>query len=290
MLREVTSALLSFEFFSYLSTTFGDEMLSVAQTRILLSDIACCSLMRLDVNSLDKLLDLMVMIFKWQMFLMNSPDDLLDITLKHLHGICHLMPDQHKMLLVDNANQYFIQGWNELNEDERYSAVRRINLFLEPFHTRISLLIRVKLQNRDGSFVDKMTAASSDFFRYYLKNNGENIYEKITNFTQSNQQESIEVMRTSNEIDQLFHQFNVDLIPNDSKCIAIKPSESFRKSVRDPDKEVTIKTTQQPIEASSNYDNMKLKLKLDVQTNEEECEEDNFHNMLLNMLGENNPS
>lgn len=287
MLREVTSALLSAGFFAYLSTTFGDEMLSVAQTRIILSDIACCSLMRLDVNSLDKLLDLMVMIFKWQMFLMNSPDDLLDMTLKHLHGICHLMPDQHKMLLVDNANQYFIKGWNELDEDERYSAVRRINKFLAPFHTRISLLIRIKLQNRDGSFVDKMTAASSDFFRYYLKNNGENIYEKISNFSQNNQQESLEVMQKSNEIDQLFHQFNVDLIPNESKCIAIKPSESFRKSVRDTDREVTSKTSKQPIEATSNFDKMKIKLKLDDQKNDQENDEENFHNMLLNMLGDN---
>lgn len=62
VLREVTSALLSQQFFQYMSANFSEDLISIAQVRLLLSDIACCSLMRLDSQSLDKLLDLMIMV------------------------------------------------------------------------------------------------------------------------------------------------------------------------------------------------------------------------------------
>lgn len=166
--------------------------------------------MRLDTHSLDKLLDLMIMVFKWQMFLMGSPDELLNITFRHLHGVGKLMPDQMKMILIDNSNQFFFVHWNELREEDRYGLVRNINRFLSPFNIRISLLIRMKLQQRDGSFVDKNEALSSDFFRYYVNNLGENLYEKISHFPHCQLSEPKSAQPNTNEIDCLFQQFRVD--------------------------------------------------------------------------------
>ena len=60
--------------------------------------------------------------------------------------------------------------------------MRKLNRFLAPHNIRISLLIRMKLQLRDGTFVDKST--SNDFLSYYVHNVGENIYEKVNHFPQ----------------------------------------------------------------------------------------------------------
>lgn len=269
MLREVTTALLSPQFFTYISTTFTEDLISIAQVRILLSDIACCSLMRLDHQSLDKLLDLMIMILKWQMFLIKNPDELLNITLRHFHGIGRLMPEQSKMILIDQANNFFFNKWKELNEESQYSTVRKLNKFLTPFNIRISLLIRMKLQQRDGSFVDKIAASSNDFFRYYIQNLGENIYEKITHFPHCQTFESkAGNKKSTNEIDCLFQQFTVDMTENTAEA----------------EETATCYPEEAPIvESRTALDDLKKKCKLDLAEEAPPVYEDNFQE-LLNML------
>jgi hypothetical protein len=82
--------------------------------------------MRLDTQSLDKLLDLMLMIFKWQLFLISKPDDLLNITVRHLQGIGKIFPEQGKIIFIDQSNQFFFNHWNELSEESRYGIVRYV--------------------------------------------------------------------------------------------------------------------------------------------------------------------
>lgn len=270
MLRDVTNHLLSPNFFSYISTTFSDEIVSLAQARILLTDIACCSLMRLDVHSLDKLIDLMIMIFKWQLFLVSSPDDLLGLTLRHLHGICRLMPEKCKMIIVDQANQYLYGSWSELNEEQKYSILRRLNKFLAPHSVRISLLIRMRLQQRDGTFTDKLTASSNEFFRYYKNNVGENIYEKVNHFphcqVKIDKSENSKSQIATQEIDFLFqHGFNVD------------------QNVHEEVSEESQSSSSKVAEQNSTLDELKKKCKLDMTSPTDLALEDNFQE-LLNML------
>ncbi|KAL7024581.1 hypothetical protein ACKWTF_013113 [Chironomus riparius] len=275
VMRDVTNALLSPTFFTYISTTFSDEIMSLAQARILLTDIACCSLMRLDVHSLDKLFDLMVMIFKWQMFLMNSPDDLLSITLRHLQGISRIMPDKAKMILIDQANQNFFTSWREYNEEYKYSAVRKINRFLAPHNIRISLLIRMKLQLRDGSFVDKSNP--NDFLNYYVHNVGENIYEKVNHFPQYQNAGNNDEKQASQEIDFLFQQFKVDLSDE-----VIDDKMELKTNSKDEKQDDTIPTDQK-----KTLDELKKKCKLDVTPQHNDLQADDNFQELLNMLGNN---
>ncbi|CRK89946.1 CLUMA_CG003675, isoform A [Clunio marinus] len=233
VLREVTMALLSPQFFQYIMTTFTEELISISQVRILLADIACCSLMRLDMQSLDKLLDLMIMVFKWQMFLLSNPDELLNVTFRHLNGIGKLIPEQGKMISIDQANQFFFTHWNELGEEQRCGTVKKLQKFLSPFNVRISLLMRMRLQLRDGSFVDKITGSSNDFFRYYVNNLGENIYEKINHFPQCQIVEaksSKENMK--GEIDCLFRQFNVMITEDQDEKETAKASNEIQNEVK----------------------------------------------------------
>lgn len=271
VLRDVTNSLLSPNFFSYIATTFSDEIVSLAQARMLLTDIACCSLMKLDHHSLDKLIDLMIMIFKWQLFLISTPDDLLSLTLRHLHGICKLMPEKSKMIIIDQANQYLYGSWSELNEEHKYSIVRKLNKFLAPHNVRISLLIRMRLQHRDGSFVDKLNAATNDFYRYYIRNIGENIYEKANLFPHCqfkiDKSEGSKNQIVTQEIDFLFQQFKEDELVSDD-C------EAGEK----------VEISQAIVEQTNTLSELKKKCKLDITSSQEVAlEEDNFQE-LLNML------
>lgn len=263
----MTAALLSPQFFQYISTTFSEDLISIAQARILLSDIASCSLMKLDSRSLDKLLDLMVMIFKWQIFLMSHPDDLFNITLRHLQSVGRLMPE----ILIDQANQIFHSGFSELNEEQRYEVVRKLNRFLAPFNIRISLLIRMKLQNNDASFVDKIGASTNDFFRYYIHNLGDNIYEKIAHFPHCQVSET--KTTGSKEIDCLFQQFNVDL---NEEAPEVKNEDVF-----------VDETVKESVgQGNSTLDVLKKQCKLDMDEEAPPIYEDNFQD-LLNLLDGN---
>ncbi|KAL9703956.1 hypothetical protein quinque_007474 [Culex quinquefasciatus] len=125
VLREITEVLLDPKFLHYISTAYQHNMLTVQQTRILLTDIACCSLMRLDVSSMDKLWDLMVMIFKWQMYLTNkSAQALMDLTFRHLDGIGRLIPEMRKQILIDNVKKSLI----EINSHEIDTLVEQLNI------------------------------------------------------------------------------------------------------------------------------------------------------------------
>lgn len=232
--------------------------------------------MRLDAGSLDKLLDLMVMIFKWQLFLMSSANDLLVITFRHLQGIGKIMPEQAKIIIIDQANQFFFSEWNELRDEQRYGVVRKLNKFLAPFNTRISLLIRMNLQQRDGSFVDKLAAGSNEFFRYYIQNLGENIYEKITHFPQS-QEVKCGKPAASHEIEYLFQQFNVDLAEATSssdkaESIPLNKNNDVEKKLEKPQ--------------TTALDELQKKCRMDLSNQDCPEYEDSFVE-LINMLGEN---
>lgn len=152
-------------------------LLSPQQCRILLTDITCCSLMRLDTTSMDKLWDLMTMLYKWQMFVAKSSNDVLDITLRHLGGIEKMLPDSEKTLIIDNARAVVVAFWNRLIDLDRIEIRNRIIKWLRPYNMKISVLLRLGLQRSDASFEDNL---DGEHFKKYIKHIGENIYEKTS--------------------------------------------------------------------------------------------------------------
>lgn len=132
--------------------------------------------MRLDMNSMDKLWELMVMMLKWQLFVTDNAQQLMDITFRHLDGIARLIPEMRKSILVDSTKQIIIDYWDQLNDGGKTTVVNNMKHWLKPFNTKISILLRLGLQNNDGSFVD--TPINNGFYDYYSQNLGVNIYAK----------------------------------------------------------------------------------------------------------------
>lgn len=151
--------------------------LTPAQLRLLLSDIACCSLMRLDPVSMDKLWDLMVVVVKWQMFVAkDDPHRLINVTFKHLDGIAKMMPEMKKGILVDVVKMKILTLWDTCDDAEKADVAAAVTNWLHPFKVKISILMRLGLQDDFCEFIPINLAnrTHSDL----LANIGENIYKK----------------------------------------------------------------------------------------------------------------
>lgn len=212
VLRDLTCVLLDPKFLAqFLLHQHPDEhLLTPHQLRILLSDIACCSLMRLDINSMDKLWDLMVMVFKWQLTMsLNDPQRLVDITFRHMDGVGRLIPESRKTMLIDCGKRLIIEYWDQIPDKD--SVVQSVAQFLQPFNVKISILIRLGFQQSDTTFV--MNTSDREHFQYYVNNVGENIYAKHAHHTvvrglvDRAQEKPIE---NSREIDSLVEQLNIN--------------------------------------------------------------------------------
>lgn len=222
------------------------------------------------------------MVFKWQLFLISSPDDLLALTLKHLDGVGNIMPELQKMILIDFAKQYFVDQWN-ICDDEKIKMVNKLNQWFRPFSTKISLLIRMRLQNADGSFVDKISAETNEFFRYYSKNNGENIYEKIafySNKSAPSTTSSSKNYRTSFELDQLLIQLNIE---------GVLPPRSSYSVLQEEEKELPEPQSENKEKPDSTMSNMLSELNLQgFETDGDETTDDfDITNELLKLMLKN---
>lgn len=152
-------------------------VLTPQQCRILLTDIACCSLMRLDITSMDKLWDLMLMVFKWQLSIIavSEPQGLLDLTFRHMDGIGRLLPEMRKTLLIDCTKRHLIEYWDSMLMTERITLQATLLRWVRPYNVKISILIRLGFQNAEGGLIAN---EASEFFQYYADHVGENIYTK----------------------------------------------------------------------------------------------------------------
>ncbi|XP_023310013.1 protein OSCP1-like [Anoplophora glabripennis] len=118
--------------------------------RAIIEDVTQSSAMRLDPISMGKLWDLITMVFKWQV---SMSDNLIGITLRHLYEIESYIinPDTHQQLL---RVQNLVENFNKILDQKEKTALHEDVLFwLKNYNVRVSLLLRMGLQNMDGNFV-----------------------------------------------------------------------------------------------------------------------------------------
>lgn len=169
--------------------------------------------MRLDMNSMDKLWELMVMMFKWQLFVADHPQTLMDITFRHLDGIARLIPEMRKSILVDATKQIIIEYWDQLNDNGKGMIVNNLKQWLKPFNTKISILMRLALQHNDASFV--VTPINNEFYDHYSMNLGSNIYAKTAHLQSKDLSKATRPPSsppspvTTHEFDMLFDQLGI---------------------------------------------------------------------------------
>ncbi|KAF5302588.1 hypothetical protein FQA39_LY10206 [Lamprigera yunnana] len=173
VLNDIISVLISSELIAEL--TKPQPPLSHKAARVIIEDITQSSVMRLDSSSMSKLWDLITMVFKWQV---TVSADLMGLTLRHLYEIeTYLInPDTHLQL---HKVQNVIENFNKILGKKEKEEIRGIVLsWLDNFNIKVSLLLRLGLQNEDGTFI----LTDHDFVaQEMLKNLGENIFEVTQN-------------------------------------------------------------------------------------------------------------
>ncbi|XP_041932255.1 protein OSCP1a isoform X2 [Alosa sapidissima] len=122
--------------------------------RTLLTRIAHASIMRLNPASMDKLYDLMIMAFKYQVQLCPRPRDLLLVTLNHIDTIKSFVRHNPRLSnQIDEAQRQLIEMYKPLTDGEFHLIRQTLLIFLQDMHVRVSVFLREKLQNANGHFV-----------------------------------------------------------------------------------------------------------------------------------------
>jgi len=87
----------------FLIQLFKPQAVNKTALRKLFEDLAHASIMRLDSASMDKLYDLMIMAFKYQVLMARQPLDLILITLNHIDAIRNFVSTTTLRSQVDRA-------------------------------------------------------------------------------------------------------------------------------------------------------------------------------------------
>uniref|UniRef100_A0A3B5A1M0 Protein OSCP1-like n=1 Tax=Stegastes partitus TaxID=144197 RepID=A0A3B5A1M0_9TELE len=132
---------------------FMDELLKPQQLyshrtmKTVLTRLAHTSIMRLNPASMDRLYELMVMAFKYQVFLCPRPKDLLLISYNHIDTIREFVRDTPVVL-----NQVDETLYDPLVPGEFQLLRQTLLIFFQDMHIRVSLFLKNQIQNPNGRF------------------------------------------------------------------------------------------------------------------------------------------
>uniref|UniRef100_A0A3B3WXE6 Organic solute carrier partner 1a n=1 Tax=Poecilia mexicana TaxID=48701 RepID=A0A3B3WXE6_9TELE len=146
------------------SKSFMDELLKPQQLyshrtmKTVLTRLAHSSIMRLNPASMDRLYELMIMAFKYQVLLSPRPRDLLLISYNHLDAARAFVRDTPAVLnQVDETHRKIIEVYSRLSDGEFQLLRQTLLTFLQDVHTRVSVFLKNQIQNPSGRFVLMMS-------------------------------------------------------------------------------------------------------------------------------------
>lgn len=284
VLDELTAALINQEMITELvkpQEAYGHTLM-----KQLIEDIAQSSIMRLDPVSMDRLWDLVTMVFKWQV---TISQDIIGITTRHLYEIETFTTNPKTQLQIHKV-QNLVDNFNtSLTNQEKNELRNYISNWLQDFNVRISLLLRLGFQYQDGTF------RTENFNQNYIKmldNIGENIYAATKNFNLSRAPRQIimeqEPDRTKLELNLMVNQILGE--DNRSKC---KVSQMFKLSLCETYDESECTDSNNEPQSSQIYSEISvsntseaLKDIFDEISVSEDADISDLHEELLNILDE----
>jgi len=123
-----------------------------AAVKSLMEKIVHASIMRLGHQSFEKLYDLMVMAFKYQLFAAPGPESLLDITLRHLENLAPMTDDPEISLQVQHLQGLVINHYEKLSPWSWMQMRHLLLNYLHDYRTRVSIFLKKGLQSEAGFF------------------------------------------------------------------------------------------------------------------------------------------
>merc|ERR1719424_1565574 len=121
-------------------------------TQQIFDKLAHSSIMRLNESSMDKLFDLMTMGFKYQLIACRYPQELLHVTLNHLHQLRAKIDDATAVAdLVVEAIRSTNERYSNMSPAEFASLKQALCRFFEDKHVKVSLFLQDGIQKSDGT-------------------------------------------------------------------------------------------------------------------------------------------
>ncbi|XP_017887176.1 protein OSCP1 [Ceratina calcarata] len=150
VLDDVSAALLNPKI---LSSVFGGKPLpGIPVLRSTLECVVLSSIMKLDKNSMNKLFDLMTMMVKYQLTAATGPVEVVLLTLNHTDAMRDMVSNPNAQQCVGLVHQMVTDFYGMLTFEEVWNARNDCLRELEPYCVRVSVLLRLGLQNEDGNF------------------------------------------------------------------------------------------------------------------------------------------
>ncbi|XP_066597565.1 protein OSCP1 [Prorops nasuta] len=150
VLDDVTASVLNPK---VLSTIFSEAPpLGLSSLRPTLEIAVLSSIMKLDKDSMDKLFDLMIMMVKYQMTAATGPREVILITLNHTDSMRDMVTDANAQECVGLVHQMILDFYGNLTCEQIWRAREYLLQDLAYYCVRVSVLLRLGLQNEDASF------------------------------------------------------------------------------------------------------------------------------------------
>ncbi|XP_061737509.1 protein OSCP1a isoform X2 [Nerophis ophidion] len=141
------------------SQAFMDELLKPQQMyshrtmKVVLTRLAHVSIMRLNPVSMEKLYELMIMAFKYQVLLCPRPKDLLLITYNHMDAIRGFVKGTPVLLnKLDQTHRRIIEIYSTMTAGQFQILRQTLLAFLQDTHVRVAMFLKNLIQNPDGRF------------------------------------------------------------------------------------------------------------------------------------------
>ncbi|XP_061520584.1 protein OSCP1a isoform X3 [Phycodurus eques] len=121
--------------------------------KVVLTRLAHVSIMKLKTVSMEKLYELMIMAFKYQVFHCPRPKDLLLISYNHIDTIREFVKDTPALVnKVDETHRKIIEVYSSMTSGEFQLLRQTLLTFLQDMHIRVSIFLKNKIQNPNGRF------------------------------------------------------------------------------------------------------------------------------------------
>lgn len=126
------------------------ELYRFRDTRTVFERLAHASIMRLNKTSMDKLMDLMTMGFKYQISSVSSPTHILQITLNHIEALQNACDDPHVNQAIQITIIRIIDTYSRLPLGELFALKYACVRFVQNRLVKVSVFMEENIQSADG--------------------------------------------------------------------------------------------------------------------------------------------
>ncbi|GFR51599.1 hypothetical protein Agub_g14023, partial [Astrephomene gubernaculifera] len=132
------------------------DMYSVSKTRKIFDRLAHSSIMRLSESSMDKLYDLMLMGFKYQLLCATKLEQMLDVSLLHLvtvRSIVEGLPDRSSLPLIATVERLLGRTYRGLGQGALHLVRQTLLRFFQDKRVKVSLFLQEGIQSSMGRII-----------------------------------------------------------------------------------------------------------------------------------------